>query len=240
MFGLKRREKPVVVDCYTCVEVISKYYPIAPTKEFIPQWFKDIPAKLFLEPNQLIGHRTVRTCAGITDIFKAGVVLPTWCEMVVELRDNTNHEYRYQFADKASEMLKPAKFALDVNKFTQLELLTPWAFRCSEDVDFMIMQNVYLQDHPFDYYPKAKVHNFRDTHQIKLDLVFPRGDEGKVIRIPDGQPLVQIVPLTERPVEFRVHLVDTPTLISKGIKSRIAFDDDYKAKKNRLSGGNNA
>jgi hypothetical protein len=45
-----------------------------PAKNFVPEWFKDIPAS----PNQLLP--TVRVCPSFTDYFSLGYVIPMWAD----------------------------------------------------------------------------------------------------------------------------------------------------------------
>lgn len=72
-----------------------------PAKQFMPQWFKDIPNHL---PNELkpvpgavsgSGVSTVKVCPSFPDYFSLGYILPMWCDSKLFFKKDTG-EWNWQ------------------------------------------------------------------------------------------------------------------------------------------------
>ena len=211
-----RRNKPVYIDCYTTHGFIYEHAQPRPAKEFTPKWLKDIPVKLPVDGDGLSEGKTIRMCSGLNQLLDSGFIIPMWCDFKVKLGDKTHTHYKWLMsAEQLQASLHPAEQRgsyLPETEYSHVKLDNYWNFQCDEPIKFAMIDNTWMWDKPDDVIIPAGVIDFHYQHGAHVNIFFKRGDEDKEIFIKHGQPLVQLVPLTERPVVFRYHLLTEPEM----------------------------
>lgn len=174
-----------------------------PAKNFVPSWFKNIPAHKDLNPTDTVvpKMKTVKTCPSFPDYFSTGVVLPMWADTTIEF-DEKEGRYRWhcgiagspfeidlhyneQFLDHA-----PVKFLNSSPSFV-FKFVSPWYLRTPNGYSSLQLPMYYHFDNNFSVLPGVI-----DTdifHSINQQVMY-FGD-GKEIFIPRGTPLVHYVPV---------------------------------------------
>ena len=69
---------------WSTIEGLEEIVPPQPAKNYIPEWWKNAPAFVAT----IEGEKTVKTCPVEQDWFSQGYVIPMWCDLHVEIKEN--------------------------------------------------------------------------------------------------------------------------------------------------------
>lgn len=238
MIGLLKRNKPVVVNFYTDRQDVFDYYKIQPMNHFIPQWFKDIDPKYKVDTQSLHTESNMRGCAGFMGLFAKGFGVPLWSDLRVKLSPIGEKSYQWLFSDgeTVAEIHGQAQrgaFMPD-SEYAHLKIETPWAARCDEDIEFLLTPNTWIQENSDCVVIPQGTINFKYQFSTNINLMFKRSDGESIVDLSCATPIVQLIPLTERKVIAKHHLVTTEELANlKRIPARGYFDRGYLKHKAR-------
>lgn len=202
MFGfLKKQRQTVVVNCYTSDPQVFSYARIEKAAKKFPSWWKNLPLDGD-DPN-------MRNCYGFVAQHAKSFVLPMWSDLDVEVGSDGGYGWRFNdMRSKAVSHLGQQYHGwVDSSSTVHIKLEAPWRFVCSEEVHFQWSDAMWGRPNVFDYYSPPAIVEYKYQAGTAVNLIFNTANRPKKFFIPHGQPLVYITPLTERPVEFRCHLV---------------------------------
>lgn len=184
----------------------QKYYPMVPSSKFIPSWWKQTPKSQF-NFDTFSEENTVRSCSGIMETFKNGYIQPLWCDLALSV--NSDNTYKYQYSDKKSKITlhNNKQFHNFYEDYFYLKLHSPWAFLTSEPVKFIIIDPFYLTNEPKPYIIPYGFLNDRTATTGLNVFLFLNKKEPKNILIKAGTPLLQMVPITDRPIKFVTEVI---------------------------------
>lgn len=206
-----RSRRPVVVNCYTHQGFMYEHSQIRPTKEFSPKWLRDIPAKLPIVDDELVEGKTLRLCSGLNQLLDTGYIIPMWADLKVRLGDRSHAQYKWALSDESlGAVIHPPEQRgeyLPDTEYSHLKLDNQWTLHCDEPIRFAMIDNTWMWDKPDDVVIPAGILDFHYQHGLNVNIFFKRGDDDKTVFIPHGQPLAQLIPLTDRKVVFKHHLV---------------------------------
>jgi hypothetical protein len=222
------RKRTVVVDCFTSNTMAYHVSPIARAADHVPRWWRELKAT---NPNQLSPVSNMKYCRGMVDQFKRGFVLPLWSDLHVDVAAHGDPQFLYQFADRISEA-EPhgaeqwGDFA-DPNKIQHLKLISPWSIRCNKKVDFLAIEPTWnmFSSLPGVRVPPGVVNFFWQTTS-NINLLLTKNPSPTLYRLPVGTPLLHYVPLTERVVQLKLHLV-TDSELKKVKSAPVSFLRSY-------------
>ena len=238
MFWKKKKE--IVLNCYTCRADVYNFYPVVDASKKIPQWFKQIPAPIFKkieDYNFTLGN--LKQCVGFLDYYKKGFILPLWSDLSLTIGPKNTSDYRWQFSDKESEIdthsPEQTNHNFDPELYQHLKLISPWLFLCDEDISFLAVEPGWHFDVfktisilsgalNFKYQCGTNVNLFCRREEIKTEFLFEA-----------GTPLCHYVPLTERKVVLKTHLISQEQYARMAkINSSISFNRYYEKRKKIL------
>jgi hypothetical protein len=222
-----RKPKQVVVDCFTVEPIVKDLFSVQKANKFYPDWWKSLPNS-YTTPNMLGELGTMKGCTGFTDLFKNSFSVPLWSDFKLTVDENKN--FAYQFADQKSGLVLHDKQQRQgfMPSYEHIKFIAPWQLVCKEDVQFVVMQPVWSQTGLEKFITPAGMVNFKYQHNVNINLFFPTDTEGTYI-FEAGQPILNIVPITEREVEFRTHTVsESEWMRINNIHSQVKFIDKYK------------
>lgn len=199
------KPKPLHIDCLTNQQYVYEYAPIEPSRNFIPDWWKQLPKKDINDPSV-----NMRYCSGFNDLYKHGLVLPLWSDINVTVGPLGTEDGFYQYSDKTSEAVFHPKdqrgtFADDS---MHLKLRSPWLFKCNEDINWLSTGTPYNQTSLNDYTALTGISNFKNQYSSNANLMFGRQSHEKTIYIKHGTPLLQFIPLDKRKTVIHNHVID--------------------------------
>jgi hypothetical protein len=227
------KEKKVVVDAF-CSEETAHAYDYAPidyADQFYPEWWKKL-GKTEFDFTQLERKiETMKLCAGFLDHYSRGLIIPMWSELAIK---TFNGLYSYQYSDRTS---KADHHANEQRKgfyddHINIKLISPWLLRSEKNVSFTFLPAFWNNAKAPDYQVATGTTNFYYQFGTHINLLIK---DHKEFIIPFNHPMVHLMPLTERKVELRRHLISPAEFERERHKMKeISFVGAYhKLKKHR-------
>ena len=208
MFFLKK--KPIVINAYCSDPTVFHLCKPTHAKYFYPEWWKQIP-KTVKMPGSRYDISTVKSCRGIIDYYKNGIVLPLWHDAIITVGSSTKQMHAVEMAafNQAVETLPPNQWNgwISDNKWGHIKFNSPWVFTCDEFVQFAFTDPAYNRDNLHDYYLLPGIVDYRYQTSTNINIMVEYRDKEREFLIPAGQPMVNIVPLTDREIVIKHHLV---------------------------------
>jgi len=223
------KKKKIILDCFTYNSSAYEYGKIERASKFYPDWWKNTPREL--SKNSKSGTANIKTCTGLIENYQYGVMLPLWSDLNISI-NGVDKTCRWEFADGTSriESHGPAqwdKYA-DPNTNIHLKMLTPWMFKCKEDVPFMYMRP-YWNYQPFSSISvPTGIINFKYQHSPNFNM-FINSTLDAHIELKHGDPLAHMIPIDNREVTIHNHLIDDKEY--NKIFTKLSFDGNYNTVK---------
>jgi len=227
------KPKILNIDCFTDDVNAINYTPVDYTHKFYPEWWKklekSVPNSKF--PNvPFLAHNTMKSCVGFSNFFQNSITLPLWSDLCV-IMSNETEEYDVIFSDRKSIAERhPSsimKGLVDPKNYIHIKIVSPWQFVCKEDIRWAWVQHTW-NFNPIDQIiiPPAVIdYKYQSGTNINFFVVWGQ----KQCLIPLGQPLVNIIPLSDRKIKIHRHLV-SPEEKHKITKAGtpLSFQDKYR------------
>lgn len=222
------KPKPIDVYFYTTREEIFNHAKPKKATAHIPEWFKKLQPPHFSKEDgaSLKLTRTLRTCPGFINLYRSGFMFPLWSDLSIHIKPSG--EYFYRFADGRSSMENhnAEQFAGSTfeQNYVELKLINPWFWEAKEKIDFLFSSPTW---NGFGY-ENAVVAPGIYNPQIaampaNINLLFKKQTEDVIYELNFGQPLVHMIPLSDRPIKLHYKLVTEDELQKIVAKSPIGL-----------------
>lgn len=232
-------KKDVVVHCYTANAGVFNFAPIQKATAFIPDWWKALP-KSVPEPQHGFPLATMKGCAGFTDLYKHGFIMPMWSDAFLKIGEIGTNNYFYKFSDGWSKMTQHNAHqrgdAFPETSYQHLKIESPWEFECDEEVNFMQTEVFWNRTRPESMLVMPGVQNFKHQHGTNVNTLWVRKEQEQEHFLSFGTPLAQFTPLTERNVRLELHLVSIEEMQKRhAIAYQSTFINKYRSNKRALA-----
>lgn len=215
MFWIKKSE--VTVDCFTNNPMVYHNYKIDRASKFFPEEIKQMPNYVQLKKNAdrestlMDDIPTIRLCTGIKDLFTTGFIIPSWSEFKIEITKSGQISY----VDKISA-INNTELLQHHNRIqygsgiyfdrVHVKLLAPWYLTEKSGVKFTWnMCDWHRTDNANDIRILSGMLDFKYQHQVNINAFIRRE---ATISYDAGDPLVHMIPVTDKKVNLKYHLVD--------------------------------
>lgn len=207
------KRKKIVIDAFTDHSVAYEHFPIKRSVNFLPDWWKALPMPSgYTLENMFKAERNMRHCTGIIDIYRYCHTLPMWTDMRIVVDPKGETGVAWQFADMRSNAtahsaVQRGSFLPDAD-YAQVKLSPPWILKSKESVVWIMFQPTYSFDAPDKLIFLPGMVDFQWDTNVNIQLASPRL-EGRhnLISIEAGTPLMTMLPMTDKEIEFRHHHV---------------------------------
>jgi hypothetical protein len=233
------KPKNINLDCFTPLRSNITMFPIDYSSRFFPEWWRQLPKEFEhtavpagLDPKLA---PTMKSCVGFTRYFNQGVTMPLWSDLRIDITTDPL-QYHWDMVDGDGHESQVHDFRqmgtyLDPHQYGQLKITPKWIFSCQEDVNWVWTQNTWCAK-SFDIILPPGILNFRYAGGVAVNMFFSLAKQ-QTFKLDAGQPLVNIIPMSERPVKIHLHEVSNEEY-SKIISRDRAFTyGRNKYKKNR-------
>ena len=204
----KRKEEPIILDCYTHSHYAYNHAKINYAKNYIPDWFKKEPP---ITKDDIV---TIKRCPAFASFYAKGIVLPSWGEVEITVSPLGSDKPTYEWLSSNEDFdlhsnchNKEQWSGFGDDSLQNIKFHSPWSFKTREAVNFVWSQPTWSNPDTFNSLTILPA-----VIQFKIE---------QKIKLPALTPLVMLHPMTERKIKIRHHLVD--------------YDKFYKI--NRRSGG---
>lgn len=232
MFIFSRRSK-VILDCYTYADYALLHNPIQPAAKFVPEWFAKMPSN-FIDGNNFFSSSTIKKCPAIVSMLTKGFIIPLWCDLAISVQHNQDGTpfYEYQFADKrtvATDHAPEQWGDLWDDKVSHMKINSVWRFKTKEKLDWMWLQPKYhAKDLPLQIVEAIDEFKYQNSTNINA---FIDNTEPVIYQLEAGTPLVHIIPLTDKEVVVKNHLISREEWDKLHNVKFFKFQNNYKEAK---------
>lgn len=222
------KKKKLVVDAFTRHQLLIDQLPIDHARNYMPSWWKSAPNSFLVD--NFVPHATIKSCVGVLDMYKLGLIMPLWTDIAFKIEPDGS--YFWQCADRMTELSahNPEQWNMfaDPNKFGHVKIESEWVLKTRENVDWMFMQPYWNMGLEQPYTISTGIFNSYYTQlplnvQMMIDKRTPRNFSMK-----SGSALAHIIPITDKEIEVRHHLVDLPDWIKYTVVHKTRFLNGYK------------
>jgi len=240
MFSILKKNW-IDVFCYTNNINAYEYFPIRKARDFIPQWWKDIPNAMYDESSnhrtQAFLKSTMKRCPGIMEYYKKGFMIPLWSdiEFIITDDEDGNDIMMTHAADQTPIEPHPSYQKgsfLSSGDWFHNKLVSPWKIETKEPLDFLYLQphwNLNELNKNF-VIPNGHIQFYEGNSSTHIQMFINKSSD-QVINITAGTPILHLVPLTEK--KIKVHSIYDEDRFYKLEKKNdvYSFDKKYYRKK---------
>lgn len=194
-----KRIKPIKVDLYTGHGNAHRLFKPCYAKDYKPNWL----SKVKVTPDE----RHVKHCYGLRQSFSTGFVIPLWADIVVHTEVDSVGEVSsrsFQIPDQHTvlDQIKTKDGFMEWPNRSLYKIVSPWYAVCDEDVDFVMMENMFSQA-PYGAEFVSGVVQFKQQHATNMFLYLQNVTQ--MVRLTAGDVPVIFKPLSERPLQIKSH-----------------------------------
>ena len=162
-----------------------------------PQFRQSEEIPFYVEDNM-----TVRDCYAFIELYKKGVIVENWCDISIRT-ENGKFDYWYSGGNKP-DLHSRYQLGESFPNHHHIKLVSPWTVRETSGVKFLWLGAEWsLDKHEIKVLPG--VINFDIVSEINVNIMFPI--RNGIFTLPVGNPLVHLVPLSEKKLKVTNHLV---------------------------------
>ena len=210
MMFFKKRKKIVL---HAFVEEtnanIAQMAPIVPVKENPSVWWKNLsPSSKFNFDNMSV-NITAKSCIGIHNMVSTGFFLPIWSDLAIDVWPEKSKMFAV-FSDTHTPIMAHSNDQIQgfCGDHSILKISSPWRLKCDEHINFLCCDPIYSKEKPKPFITFPGIVDFKYQSSTNILFGFENFNETKhIFRV--GDPLYQIIPLTEKEVELKVEVLST-------------------------------
>ena len=225
-------KKPkIVLDCFTYKNDIYSHHKIDTANKYYPKWWLDTP-KSYTE--RFFKKSTIKKCRAIIDNYSYGFIIPLWSELAINITDNN---YEWQFADcitnaEIHDSQQWNKFA-NPNYFGHMKIFNPWAIFTNKDIKFNWIKPFWNHSLDSRYHIPEGIVDFKYNHATHINLFLDRRIKGNYL-IPVDTPMVHLIPMTEKEVILKHHIIEHKEWNTKVFREKDTFQNTYNIHKAKM------
>jgi len=239
MFSILKRNW-IDIFCYTDNVNAHEYFPIRKARDFIPQWWKDIPSFMYKEHNSFktLGNRipSMKKCPGIIEYYKKGLMIPLWTDIEFIIDKNVNENgWSTAVADgvdvEPHADIQKGAFLSSGNWFHN-KIISPWMIETKVPLDFLYLQPHWnLNELNKDVMiPNGYNSFYKGNHSTHIQM-FINKESDRIVNIYAGTPILHLVPLTEKKIKIHVSYDENSARLLGKKTTPYSFESKYYRKK---------
>lgn len=227
MYNIFKKKEKLKLEIYTHNGQLMDMFPPALMKDAIPNWFSK------MSNDKQKPYHTVKGCPGIQHLYGKGISLPLWSDYSVEVGTTNIENIDWP---KKSNQPGAESHALELQApdawpgYASVKFLSPWFFVCQEPVPFVWLQNVWGYNDPQQFTIVPGVTEFKYMHQTHINTLWKIDGTPRKEVIKAGTTMVQLIPLTDRPLEISINLITEDIYKRKFMLWDFTFGSGYYAK----------
>lgn len=223
-------KRKVTLNLYTDRPDIYHWSQLQEAKKHKPEWWRRLKSP---DPDGLELNPTMRHCRGFNNLFAKSFFAPMWCEALGNIYPDG--QWDFTFADNNLSRAEEHNEAqrgefMPHAEYQHIKFMSPWYAHCDENIDFLYTNADYFDESNKDLIVLNGVNNFKHQGALHLNVMIKRSLERKTIFIKKDTPMYMLIPLTERKVVLKHHLVTSVELLR--IKSKkmpiLHFTKNYR------------
>jgi hypothetical protein len=227
------KPKPIYIDCFTANVCAHEYAPIQLANYFLPEWWKQLPKTFTMVENEHLSfpQSTMRRCAGFIDMYSKGLMLPLWSDFSVEVTSEGRAMWRYADGESTCAYHDPQQvgYFFEESNVLHMKMFSPWVFCSKENIQWYFTQPIWNHKITGDFFIPSGVVNYKYQNTTHINMLIKKQDT--MFTIAQGTPMAHMVPLSDRPVKIKNHLLSKEEFLhKKELSKAIHFENSYYKK----------
>lgn len=211
MISIFNKKPQIHVDAFTYSPSVYEYTPLVKANQALPEFWKKLD-----NPDPISGvdtsgeyfvrrHSTVKNCKGIIELYRRGFIIENWSDISLLVE---NEGYKFFYCDLESPKSHPLEqFGEGFKGFFHLKLMSPWLVKEKTGVKFHCSPTLWDHEN-FDFIMPTGVLDFKSNHALNLQIMLRKRENPYEMRIEFGQSMAHFIPLTDKNITLKNHLVD--------------------------------
>ena len=207
----------IVVDCFTYHHSIFDFYRPVKASNFIPDGWKALPKKVDLrcfpnnpESKMYVDGATAKTCVGFINLYRSGFILQNAVELNLEITKEGNlnaHSTDPMRPMQVSQHDTYQVWDTFYKDYAHIKLTPPWSIVEKTGVNFMFTKCTWNDTHMADnFHVLNGILDYKIQHNCAVNFY---AKKESIVKLYAGQPLAHIIPLSEKKIELRYHLISS-------------------------------
>jgi hypothetical protein len=208
MFWFK--PKKIIVDCFTHQPMVAEKYDIRRSSKSVPSWWKGLKHAVDIPTSYGVSRPspTMKSCTGFLGVFQQTWTVPLWTDFILSVKEDGSYNYLFPhpMEPEAIGSHPPYQYGFSMADRVHVKITPPWIVWEKTGVNFGFFGAEWslLNDLPSVRVVPGIV-NYKDQHGLAVNFFVDKKEAN--INFVAGTPLVYLVPLTEKRVEFKTHVV---------------------------------
>ena len=204
MFFFKRPK--LVVDCFTASHNAYELFPIDHSIKFVPDWWKNAPKEY--EVRDLFPVSTIKRCPAIINQYKHGLILPLWSDLAILTKGGNDWEIKFSNPHTNIEPHDANQWGMyaNPNDYKHLKLMSPWAIKTKDEVFWQYSKPAWSFPIKNNLFIAPGIIDFKTQHSSHVNILMPLEAQPAYV-INAGQPIAQLMPLSDKEIDLRTHLI---------------------------------
>ena len=240
------KKPPITVDFFTIDPQVYNYYPVCKSTEIIPDWWKSLKRyenRNFIKTDSkenLFAKASAKNCVGFNKLISNSFSIKLHTDISFIVKDD-NYYWSSSSVSPHLEYLR-TDIVIDHNhqqsgnffkeNFYHAKINVPWQVRCREEINFYINMWDWTSNIPF-LKSIGGVVDFKYQNSINLNFFMSKGLNYQFL-LNAGIPLIQIIPLTEKTIKIKNHLIDQKEYNKIFFQKNVFKSFYYKSKKLKI------
>jgi hypothetical protein len=235
MFSFFHRTPKIHLDCYTTQPHVYQFTPIVKSSKTIPDWWKELPNEEFTLGKDDQGILTnqsrlnLKNCYGFLEYFQNSICVRHWADLFVETSEE-GYNYYCSTGDKPIEHNRQ-QIGKGFEDYHHMKLSSPWIFKEKTGIKFINLGAEWNLD-KFSFRVLPGVMEFRVNSFTNVNIMLPK-EQNKFI-IPVNQPLTNFLPLTEKKLVVKNHLITEEEYKKMSYNPSLVYFHGWRACKNMI------
>jgi hypothetical protein len=213
------KSKKIVLDCFTDNPFYYETARINHAIKYLPEWWKKLPTNKesnYLSMDVNVNKKsTVKNCPGFIDLYKKSLVIPHWNETRIKVNSDGTYEW-ISSHETNIENHPGTQFDGWFSNATlaQVKFICPWFAKSKENLQLFFAEPLWNNENINDLRIIPGVINTKYQYQLSVNCFIEPNPKGeRIINSKPLTPLVFLVPLTDKTIELRHHLISTREVV---------------------------
>lgn len=208
MFWFKK--KKTILKCYTTDPFAYSYAKIDWGKNFLPEWFDNLPVyNTNPKGNQ---SPTLRVCHGFKQLYKNSLIIPSWAHITfnissIDQSPSFDWKANTTFTKIDSHPYCQTTGFLDEKRFINFKITSPWHLKCNQPTQFIMSDPIWNRSGITDYSILPGIMDFKYQSGTNILGVLECKEQKRKINFAPGDPLALLTPLIDEDIILEHYLV---------------------------------
>lgn len=224
-----KKKTSITFSCTQENRIISQALPPINTSKCYPSWFqklKPVYKRIEQDYNIEVDSPTVRSCAGIKNTLTNGIILPMWCDLVIDVYPDKSFNYLFSHNNSSGTIHDSKQFGEFAPEYSHLKLQSPWVAEASKPTNFYATAPFYHHHGIVNYTVMPGFLDFYYSHTTNVFILFKHKPEPYRIFIPAGFPLVQYISTSDTFFEIKTKVISKDEWVGKDTRT-LTFVKSY-------------